>query len=118
MTTTPNYIIDAQGKKLGRVAAEAASVLLGKKSAHFVKNKIISPKVEISNAAKLDITEKKMDAKVYLRYSGYPGGLTREGAKLLASRKGYKALLEHAIYGMLPKNKLRKGRMRLLTITD
>lgn len=116
--TTATYTIDAKGKKLGRVASEAASVLLGKKSAQFVKHKIISPKVEITHASKLEITEKKMDAKVYLRYSGYPGGLTREGAKLLAARKGYKALLENAIYGMLPKNKLRKGRMKLLTITD
>jgi large subunit ribosomal protein L13 len=112
------YSIDAKGKKLGRVASEAASVLLGKKSAHFVKHKIISPKVQIANASKLEIAETKMNTKVYLRYSGYPGGLTREGAKLLAARKGYKALLENAIYGMLPKNKLRKGRMKLLTITD
>lgn len=116
--TTDTYSIDAKGKKLGRVASEAASVLLGKKSAHFVKHKIISPKVAIANAAKLEISENKMNTKVYLRYSGYPGGLTREGAKLLAARKGYKALLENAIYGMLPKNKLRKGRMKLLTITD
>ncbi len=80
------YSIDAKGKKLGRVASEAASVLLGKKSAHFVKHKIISPKVEIANASKLEIAETKMNTKVYLRYSGYPGGLTREGATLLAAR--------------------------------
>lgn len=112
------YTIDAKGKKLGRVAAEAASVLLGKKSAHFVKHKIISPKVEITNASKLAISEIKMDTKVYIRFSGYPGGQKREGAKHLAERKGYGALLENAIYGMLPKNKLRKGRMRLLTISE
>ena len=64
------------------------------------------------------IAETKMEAKVYLRYSGYPGGLKSEGAKHLAKRKGYGALLENAIYGMLPKNKLRKGRMRLLSITE
>lgn len=117
MTDTA-YKIDAKGKKLGRVATEAAFVLLGKNSPHFVKHKIISPKVEIVNAAKLDITEKKAKTKEYLRYSGYPGGLTRERLDMRAKRKGYKTLLEDAIYGMLPKNKLRKGRMKLLIITD
>ena len=112
------YAIDAKGKKLGRVAAEAASVLLGKKSPHFVKHKIIAPKVEISNASKLSITAAKLDTKVYLRYSGYPGGLKSESGEHLSKRKGFGALLENAIYGMLPKNKLRKGRMRLLTITE
>ena len=116
--TAETYTINAQGKKLGRVAAEAASVLLGKKSAHFVKHKIISPKVEITNASKLAISETKMDTKVYLRYSGYPGGLKSESATYLSKRKGYGALLENAIYGMLPKNKLRKGRMRLLSISE
>lgn len=112
------YTIDAGGRKLGRVAAEAASVLLGKNSPHFVKHKIISPKVEIKNAARLSISEIKMGSKMYLRYSGYPGGLKKETMRHLSKRKGYKALLENAIYGMLPKNKLRKGRMKLLSITE
>ncbi len=112
------YTIDAKGKKLGRVASEAASVLLGKKSAHFVKHKIISPKVVISNASQLDISEKKALTKEYARYSGYPGGLTLEKLAHRATRRGYKIILEDAVYGMLPKNKLRKGRMKLLVVTD
>jgi large subunit ribosomal protein L13 len=116
--TTDTYTIDAKGKKLGRVASEAAAVLLGKKSVYFVKHKIVSPKVVITNAAKLEISERKMLAKEYLRFSGYPGGLTREKMAHRATRRGFKTILEDAVYGMLPKNKLRKGRMKLLSITD
>lgn len=116
--TTDTYTIDAKGKKLGRVASEAASVLLGKKSPHFVKHKIISPKVVVTNASQLSISEKKELTKEYARYSGYPGGLTKEKLGNRAKRRGYKVIVEDAVYGMLPKNKLRKGRMKLLTVTE
>lgn len=125
MTTTKTqkgertlYTIDAAGGALGRVASEAASVLLGKKSANYMQNEVMPVEVEIINASKLVMTEKRIAGKEYTRYTGYPGGLRITSLANLIQKKGVGEALWKAVDGMIPRNKLRKERMKRLTITD
>ena len=112
------YTIDATGRSLGRVASEAASILLGKKSASYVQNEVLPVGVTIENASKLVMTEKRIAGKEYARYTGYPGGLRITPLARLIENKGVRAAIEKAVDGMIPRNKLRKERMKRLTITD
>ncbi len=125
MTTTKTqkgertlYTIDATGGALGRVASEAASVLLGKKSANYLQNEVMPVEVEIINASKLVMTEKRIAGKEYTHYTGYPGGLRITSLANLLQKKGVGEALWKAVDGMIPRNKLRKERMKRLTITD
>jgi large subunit ribosomal protein L13 len=113
-----NYTIDAQGKKLGRIASQAATLLMGKNRADFVRNAIPDVKVQILNASKLSVTNRKMDEKIYKNYSGFPGGLKERTMKKVVSDKGLKESLRIATKGMLPKNKLRDRMMKNLIITE
>ena len=112
------FTIDAKGRALGRVASEAASILLGKNSTAFAKNVVIPHKVEVVNATGIKITPKKAGEKVYVTYTGYPGGLNKQTLAEMITKKGIAKALENAIYGMLPGNKLRSKRMKNLTITN
>jgi large subunit ribosomal protein L13 len=112
------YTIDAAGGSLGRVASEAASVLLGKKSAQYLQNEVMPVEVEIVNASKLVMTEKRIKGKEYTRYTGYPGGLRITSLANLLMKKGVGEAIRKAVDGMIPRNKLRKERMKRLTITD
>ncbi|HEY0010514.1 MAG TPA: 50S ribosomal protein L13 [Candidatus Paceibacterota bacterium] len=114
---TIRYTVDAKGRALGRVASEAASALLGKKSAHYVKNFVLPVEVEITNASKLVIGEKKMLQKEYTRYTGYPGGLRIQTLAMLKEKKGIEEVIRKAVDGMIPRNSLRKERMKRLTIS-
>ena len=111
------YIIDAKGKRLGRVATEAASVLLGKDSPAFAKNVVSAVTVKITNARLLDIKERR-SKEIFQTYSGYPGGRKEETLGHLAARRGYGEVLRRVIGGMLPKNKLHKPRMHNLVISE
>jgi large subunit ribosomal protein L13 len=111
------YTIDAQGKKLGRIASEAATVLMGKNRADFVRNAIPDVKLKITNSSKISTTNKKMDQKVYKNYSGYPGGLRERTMKKVVEDSGMKEVLRIAIKGMLPKNRLRDRMMKNLIIS-
>lgn len=111
------YEIDATGKKLGRVASEAASVLMGKDRTDFARNTVSDVKVQVSNASKISVTNKKLEQKTYKNYSGYPGGLKEKTMKKVVSDKGMKEALRIAVKGMLPKNKLRDRMMKNLMIT-
>ena len=113
---TMKYTIDAQGKKLGRVASEAASVLMGKNTAAFARNTVADTKVEILNVEKADITARKKQSDSYVTYTGHRGGLNTETLGALIARKGMIEVFERAIYRMLPNNKLRNERMKNLTI--
>lgn len=113
-----NYEIDAQNKKLGRLASEVATILMGKNRADFVRNAIPDVKIKISNAGKIFVTNKKMSDKVYKRYSGYPGGLKEKSMKKVVSDKGMGEALRIAVKGMLPKNKLRDKMMQNLIIKE
>ena len=113
-----NHTIDAQGKKLGRVASEAATLLMGKRTTTFVRNKVSDIKVTITNVNKANIDIKKMDDKEYVTFTGFRGGINTEKLSALIARKGYKEVFERAVYRMLPSNSLRKVMMKNLTITE
>ncbi len=112
------YTIDATGKKLGRVASEAAIYLLGKNQPVFVRNKVTGGTVEIVNASKVDVSEQKLLQKKYTRYSGYPGGLKTLSMRDVVEKKGYKEIFTMAVYGMLPSNKLRPKIMKNLSVKE
>lgn len=101
------YTIDAQGKKLGRVASQAASILIGKNRTDFARNIAPDVKVRIINCSKVDLLNKKIDSKIYKSYSGYPGGLKETNMKKIIHDKGMGEAFRTAVNGMLPKNKLR-----------
>lgn len=112
------YTIDAKGQKLGRLASKAATLLMGKAEANHAKNLIPEVKVEIINAGKVSVTEKKLTEKIYKNYSGYPGGLKSKNMKQVIEKLGHQEIISDAIYGMLPKNKLQRKMMKNLTIVN
>lgn len=112
------YTINAQNKKLGRLASQIAVILMGKNRADFARNVIPDTKVQIINVSKILRTNKKMTNKIYKNYSGYPGGLKEITMKKIVSDKGMKEVLKIAIRGMLPKNKLRDRMMKNLIMTE
>ena len=90
------YLIDAEGKTLGRVAAEAAKILRGKNKVEYVPHQDLGDYVIIINAAKASVTGNKMEDKYYYRHSMYPGGLKAESLKKMLDRKPTYPM-EHAI---------------------
>lgn len=115
---TREHTIDATNKKIGRVATEAAVCLMGKDQPDFQKHELADVKVSIINASKVALTEKKKEQKTYTRYTGYPGGLRQPNMTKVLAKHGYAHLFEHAISGMLPKNKLRDRMMKNLIISE
>ncbi|MHA0290487.1 50S ribosomal protein L13 [Mesomycoplasma ovipneumoniae] len=99
------FVIDAESQILGRLAAFVASRLRGKHSPLFTPNVDMGDKIIIINAEKILLTAKKEDQKLYYRHSGYPGGLKVRTARELRAKKPI-ALIEKAVYGMLPHTKL------------
>jgi len=112
------YKIDASGKKLGRVASDIASILIGKKGADFQKNEVANVKVEVINSSKMDITEKKARTKVYTNYSGFPGGLRKRTLEEVAAKGGYVEVLEKAVSGMIHNNRLKNEILKNLIIKE
>lgn len=110
------YTIDAKGKKLGRVASEAAHVLLGKDNPSFEKHTVADVTVKIVNSDSLLVTPKKALTKIYTHYTGYPGGLRKETLEKVKESKGMEEVIRKAVYGMLPGNKLRAQMMKHLII--
>ena len=102
------YIIDAEGKALGRVAAEAATLLRGKHKATFTPNVDCGDYVIILNSDKLVLTGKKEEQKYFKRYSGYTNGLKEIQYKKMMAEQSDVALMR-AIKGMLPKNSLGRA---------
>ena len=113
-----NYEIDAQGKKIGRVASEAAKILMGKNRVDFARNIYPAVKVKILNASKADVTNKKTSTTKYKSYSGYPGGLKTTTMKKIVADKGMKEIFRKAVRGMLPSNKLRAQMIKNLIIKN
>ncbi len=116
-TTTKQHAIDATGKRLGKIATEAASVLLGKHATDFARHTVEDVTVTISNVSKMDVPEKKK-GEIYQTYSGYPGGRKVETLDRLATRRGYAEVVRRTIGGMLPNNKLKKQLLKQLVITE
>jgi large subunit ribosomal protein L13 len=112
------HTIDAQGKKIGRIASEAASILMGKTSPAFAKNKVAAEKVEIINASKVDVTARKKTNDAYVTYTGFRGGLNSESLGELITRRGMTEVFRRAITRMLPNNRLRDERIKNLTVKE
>lgn len=112
------HIIDAQGKSFGRVASEAASILMGKASSDFSKNKVYDGFVEIINATKVNLSEKKLKNKTYTEYSGYPGGLKIFSLESLIAKKGIGEAFKGAVRKMMPRNRLLVGRLKRLSVVE
>ncbi len=110
------YTIDATGRTLGRAASEAASALLGKKSAKYAPHLALPMKVTIENAAKLHLPAKRSAEKVYTRYTGYPAGLRKMTMDELKAKKGIEEVVRKTVDGMIPRNKLRAVRMKNLIV--
>ena len=115
--TTNTYTIDAAGKRLGKVATEAAAELLGKNDRGYARHIKSDVTIEITNASKMDIPEKKK-TEIYQSYSGYPGGRKTETLEHLGGRLGYAEVLKRSIGGMLPNNKHKKRLLKQLIITE
>ncbi len=109
------YVIDAGGQILGRVASEAAALLRGKHKPIFAPHMDTGDNVIIVNAAKVELSGAKETKKIAYRHSGYPGGITgtRYG-RLLAEKPAY--VMEKAIRGMLPKNRLGRAMINKLHV--
>lgn len=109
------HTIDASGKILGRLATEVATILMGKKKNKFVPYLDLGDSVVVTNVGKVKVSGKKMKDKVYARHSGYPGGLKVETFEKLLNRKP-EYLIEHAVKGMLPNNRLGKQMIKRLKV--
>ncbi len=110
------YILDAKGKRLGRVASEAAHLLRGKGLASFTRNELLGVQVEIQNAAHLALAPKKLEGIRYLRYTGYPGGLKAATLGERIEKKGIGEALRKTILGMLPRNRQCSRIIKGLTV--
>jgi large subunit ribosomal protein L13 len=102
------YIIDAEGKTLGRLASEAASIIRGKHKPQFTPHVDTGDFVIVINASKVVLTGKKLQKKMYYKHSMYQGGLKVISAQDLLNTKPER-VLEFAIHGMLPKTRLGDG---------
>lgn len=111
------YTVDASGRALGRVATEVASIVLGKSSAQYVQNEVLPVTVTVLNASKMKLHEGRVAQKDFTHYTGYPGGLRHTSMQKMIDNKGITEVLRKAIDGMIPRNKLRKERMKRVIIT-
>lgn len=109
------YVIDASGKTLGRMAAEAAKILRGKNKPTYTPHVDTGDHVIIINAAKVVLSGKKLQTKTYFRHSGYIGGAKFiPASRMMAERP--ERIVELAIKGMLPKNRLGRAMYRKLKV--
>jgi large subunit ribosomal protein L13 len=109
------HVIDANGQVLGRIATVAARLLQGKHKATYTPFIDTGDFVVVVNAAKVKLTGRKEDQKIYRQHSGYEGGLREERARLVRQRKPEK-LVEDAVRGMLPKTKIGEAMYRKLKV--
>lgn len=109
------FVVDAEGKTLGRLATQVAAILRGKHKPTFTPHTDCGDFVIIVNADKIVLTGNKLNDKIYTRFSGYPGGLKEVTAKDLLARRPVRPL-ELAIKGMLPHNRLGRDMYRKLKV--
>lgn len=109
------YVVDASDLPLGRLASEVATVLRGKRKPTFAPHVDTGDFVVIVNADKVAVTSGKSQAKIYYRHSGYPGGIKAETFESLRERRP-EAIVERAVRGMLPKNRLGRQIARKLKV--
>jgi len=109
------HVIDASGKVLGRLATQAAGLLMGKHKPLFSPNLDSGDFVVIINADKVRVTSNKAGQKLYYRHSGYPGGLKSISLENTLQTNPTR-VIEHAVKGMLPHNRLRARMMKKLRV--
>lgn len=109
------YVLDAEGKTLGRLASEAASILRGKRKPIFTPHVDTGDYVIVINAEKVEVTGKKRQEKIYKRHTGYPGGL-RETTFEKLQAKNPEEIIRHAVKGMLPKGPLGRQMYKKLKV--
>lgn len=109
------YLVDAQGQTLGRLATQVAKVLRGKHKPVFTPNIDAGDFVIVVNAEKIKLTGKRTELKEYFHYTGYPGGAVFESFKDLVKKNPQK-VIEHAVKGMLPHNRLGKRIFKKLKV--
>jgi len=108
-------LVDAEGQTLGRLASKVAKLLRGKHKPNFTPHVDCGDNVIVINAEKIHLTGKKWDNKTYIRYTGYPGGQRSRTASELLDKKPA-SLVEKAVKGMLPKNRLGADLFRNLRV--
>ncbi len=109
------HVVDAEGKTLGRVSSEISTMLMGKHKPTYVPYLHSGDFVVVVNAEKVAVTGRKLEQKMYYRYSGYHGGLKEQNlATLLDKRPG--EAITRAVKGMLPKSRLGKQMIRRLKV--
>ncbi len=109
------YVIDAEGKPLGRVATKVAHMLRGKHKATFTPNIDCGDNIIIINAEKVILTGNKLEDKVYYNHSMYPGGLRARTAKVMIEKYPVE-MVERAVKGMLPHNRLGRAMYKKLFV--
>jgi len=109
------YLVDAQGKVLGRLATELASVLRGKRKPTYTPHLDNGDNVVVINAEKVMVTGKKREQKLYYHHTGYPGGLRTNTFAELQARKP-EQIVKLAVKGMLPHNRLGRQMLKKLHI--
>jgi len=109
------YVVDADGKVLGRIATEIARYLRGKHKATFCNFQDNGDFIIVVNADKIHLTGNKWENKTYYRHSGYMGGITSQTAKEI-KEKAPEELIRMAVKGMLPKNKLGRAQLKKLKV--
>ena len=109
------YVVDGTNQTVGRMCARIAAVLRGKNKAYYTPHVDCGDYVIVTNCDKIAFTGNKLDEKIYDRYSGYPGGLKQETAKNVLRRKP-EIIIERAVKGMLPKNRLGRQMFKKLYV--
>lgn len=109
------YVIDAEGKTLGRLASEVASILRGKKKPIYTTFIDTGDYVIIINAEKVEVTGKKRQQKIYKRHTGFPGGLREITFEKLQAKKPDE-IIRHAVKGMMPKGPLGREMFKKLKV--
>lgn len=109
------YVVDAEGKRLGRLAAEIARILRGKTKVQYTPHVDVGDFVVVVNAEKVVVTGKKAEQRVYRRHSGYPGGMKETSYEQMLVRKPTE-ILRKAVYGMMPKTRLARKQFKKLKI--
>lgn len=109
------WTVDATDMPLGRLASEVASVLRGKHKPQYTPHLDVGDHVIVVNAEKVAVTSSKSEQKIYYRHSGFPGGIKAESFERLQARRP-EAIVERAVRGMLPKNRLGRAMFRKLRV--
>jgi large subunit ribosomal protein L13 len=109
------HVVDADGAVLGRLATEVATLLRGKHKPIYAPHVDTGDHVVVINAAKLDLSPRKLTDKQYRRHSGYPGGLRSESLEHLLGREPER-VVRNAVKGMLPKGRLGRSMIRKLRV--